>query len=71
MSILTFGLGQSGGGFEINSVRFADKKEAKLETTILGAELNVDEIESAALVDNVLTASLKVDKIDAEIIDEC
>ena len=71
MSILAFGLGNSGSGSGGIGTRFAQIKDAELQPIVLDAELVIPELNIVEIQTEVLSAAVVVPKLDAEIFDEC
>lgn len=71
MSILTFGLGQSGGGAEIGAIRFSQTTDAEAEFLTLDASIVEEIIDEVELVKPTIDAELIIPEIDAELDDDC
>ena len=70
MSILTFGLGQSGGGAEIGAIRFSQITDVEMTVKELDAEVESVEIGEADVYTVEIEAELQLPYLDAEI-DDC
>jgi hypothetical protein len=71
MSILTFGLGQSGGGAGLDEVRFGQITDALLYERMLDASLELPEPPEAELYSPAIEAELEKPYLDAELDDNC